>query len=235
MPKVNEAIEIVEDLPPSIEDPLWANYVLRHFQPDELDNEGNPYVAGLRRVARKLLGPITYSGCRVVTPPKTTIDGRPDIATVEYTVKFLWCRPEDLAIGQGAYEVIFVDVADVHGGNTDPEYARFPCSTAATRAEGRCLRKALQLPRVVAAEEVTKVPIEVIDPNGSITATQKNFIEILCQRCDINVKKYINSGKGKYGFLDDVPYGTATQMVQHLSSYQNDLSKIPDDIKGYRL
>ena len=49
----------------------------------------------------------------------------------------------------------FCDVADSWEGNTDDMFCVYSTATAATRAEGRALRKALRL-RVVAAEEVTK-------------------------------------------------------------------------------
>jgi len=222
---------------PTMTDPAWSDYVLSKFQPDEVDNEGNPFVAGLRRVARLLLGPIIESTCQVITAPHVLVDevsgGKLSVATVVYKLKFLWCRPEDLAEGQGAIKVKFSDVADVFYGNTELEFARYPCSTAATRAEARCLRKALQLQRVIAAEEKTKVPLEESGVNGVIAPSQVQFIVALCKRCDISVLGYINAGSRKYKSIDDVPHGTAAKMIQHLSSLQNDPTKIPDDVKGY--
>ncbi len=218
-------------------DPGWSDYVLSQLTKNEMDSEGHPFVAGLRRVARLLLGPILSSTCRVVSAPQLLLDenssGKLSMATVEYSIRILWCCPDDLVEGQAAFPVEFQDVADSYYGNTDEEFARYPSSIAATRAEARCLRKALMLQRA-SAEELTKVPIEETGISGMITPTQKNFIKVICQRCDINIAAYLSSGKQKYVDLDLVPFGVAHKMVQHLSAYQNDQSKIPVEIKGYK-
>ncbi len=56
---------------------------------------------------------------------------------------------------------------------------------------------------------------------------------LLSKRNNINLKKFINSGKVKYSDVDSIPFGTALKMVEHLSHLQNDSSKVPADIKGY--
>lgn len=214
-------------------DPKWSEYVMREFEEDELDPNGRPFVRGLRRVARKVLGPILESRAKVIQPPQLSTGEKTALmhpATVEYTVKFLWCRLEPGM--DSAYQVYFTDCADVYFGNTDPDFARHASATAATRAEARCLRKALQL-KGIAAEESTLVPLEESSPTGGITPTQVTFVDILCQRNDINVLKYIGSGKHKFEKITDVKFSVAQQMMEHLSGLQNDRTKIKPEWKGY--
>ena len=49
--------DIVETNAPSMTSPEWNEYVLSLFEENELI-DGNPLVAGLRRVAEVVLGPI---------------------------------------------------------------------------------------------------------------------------------------------------------------------------------
>jgi hypothetical protein len=208
---------------PRMDSPDWSPWVMRHFAEDEVDRDGNPMVHGLRRVTRLLLGPILYSGADPVQAPSFAPGfeklGILQPAVVAYTVKVLMCRPD--VPQMPAYEVTFKDVADVYHGNTDPDFARHATATAATRAEARCLRKLLQL-KSVASEEKTLVPTFEAAQDGMITPTQVNFLNILCHRNDINVMKFVNMGKTKYDRVEDVPYGTAALMVEHLSGFQND-------------
>ncbi len=219
---------------PSMTDPKWSDFVVGHFVDGETDKEGNPFVAGLRRVARLLLGPILVSKASVVQAPSIIPGSLRDlqVATVEYNITIMWCR--DLENGLEAYPVEFCDVADVYVGNTDPEYARYASATAATRAEARCLRKALMLQRVVAAEEKTKVPLEDSGISGIISTTQINFIDTLCKRCSIDVMKFVRSGKIKYEYIQDIPFKEAAKMVEHLSKLQREPALVSKEIKGYK-
>ena len=125
--------------------PTWTDEVMLLFANDELI-DGNPTVAGLRRVAEIVIGPIISSRPTQVFPVNGDGPGR---ATVSYTVTF-----HDHSSPMGVLE--FGDVADVWIGNSDPLFVGFAVAAAATRAEGRALRKALKLKKV-AAEELTKV------------------------------------------------------------------------------
>lgn len=219
---------------PRMTDPDWPAFVMRHFAEDELDREGNPLVHGLRRVARLLLGPILESRAIPVQAPQY-VPGLEKVGvlqptTVAYRVKILMCR--DVPEGMGAYEVPFEDLADVYFGNTDEDFARHPSASASTKAEARCYRKALQL-RGIAAEEKTVVPAFESAQDGLITHGQVNFLWRLCQRNDINLMKYVNLGKKKYETVYEVPSGTATAMIEHLSELQRDPTKVPAGVKGY--
>jgi hypothetical protein len=218
---------------PAMTDPGWHDFVMKQFAPDELDEDGRPFVTGLRRVARKLLGPILESAAEVVCPPQFVQDAeRGRIlgpATVHYRLTFNWSKLDD---GEGAaYPVTFTDCADVFFGNTDPEYARHASATAATRAEARCYRKALQLKRTIAAEEATAVPVEESGVGGKITASQITFLKLLAERTQVDLMKFVNSGRRSYDRLEDIPYDSAREMNRVLSEMFNGERDTPEAIK----
>jgi hypothetical protein len=216
---------------PKMTDPEWSDFVMSQFADNETSLDGNPFVAGLRRVARKVLGPVITSRSRIVQAPSLLPGGdtRLQPAVVEHTLIFLCTRVES---GMAAYEMEVTDVADVYFGNCEGEYARFASSTAATRAEARAYRKALLLNRV-AEEEKTLVPLEDAGVDGCITKTQINFIDILCKRNNVNVMKLVNSGKKKYDDIKEVPSTTGAKIVEYLSGLQNDQTKVTEAMKGY--
>src|SRR5206468_2886867 len=128
---------------PRIDEPSWTDFVLAKLTPEEF-RDGNPKVDGLRRVASELLGDIIENSSEVLQAP-TAANGF--FATVRARVVILWKKD---CYGDPGPRV-FTGLADVYPGNTEPAFGRFPSSVAETRAEGRALRKALQLRRVVAA------------------------------------------------------------------------------------
>ncbi len=214
----------------------WNDFVLKQFSEDELDKGGAPLVHGLRRVARKLLGPILYSGPLVGGPHQapSLLSGMEKLgflhpAMISYAVTFLVTRTEDHNLP--AYEATFADVADAYFGNCEADYARHSSAMASTRAESRCLRKALQI-RGVSAEEKTVVTAADAMLDGMINSTQMNFLNILCARNDINVMKYVNMGKDKYENISKIPAGKAAVMVEYLDGLQRG-GDVPPAIKGY--
>lgn len=196
----------------------WSDYVMSEFTDDELI-EGSPTVDGLRRVTNKVLGDIVCSIAKVIQSPSPANDYS---ATCEHYIEIYT---------HDGYTKKYTEVADVSSKNTDPEYARYPTAMASTRAEGRALRKALMIKRVVAAEELTEVEVE--EDCVLINKSQITFLDSLCKRNDINVLKFINMGVSKYQKIQDIPHSTAAKMVSVLSEYQRNHSKIPDAIKTY--
>ena len=121
--------DVVMEDAPSITSPDWNDYVLGLFADNELF-DGRPTCAGLRRVSELVLGQIVSSKPTQIFPPSSGDEvGR---STVVWEVVF----------GDGS---VFSDVADSWEGNTDDMFCVFNTATAATRAEGRALRKALRL------------------------------------------------------------------------------------------
>ena len=61
--------DVVMSDSPDITSPEWNGYVMGMFTEKEL-YDGNPLVAGLRRVAELVIGPIVFSGPTQVFPPQ---------------------------------------------------------------------------------------------------------------------------------------------------------------------
>ena len=175
--------KIVDDSPDPTS-PEWNNYVLSLFADGEL-YEGRPLCAGLRRVAELLLGRIVSSRPTQVFAPQ----GGDEIGRAWLFGK-LYSRT-----------VVLVTLPTAEG-NTDDAFCVFNTATAATRAEGRALRKALRL-KTVAAEEMTKKNTASIvrsisqtkqvategeyDNSQRMTDPQANFIDVKCKQ--LNLKR----------------------------------------------
>lgn len=236
----------------------WQTFLISQLSAKE--KEGNyPKAFGLRRLAQKYLGDIVESGpIQVFAPTAQDEAGR---ATVVWRLVINW------KIGQPEYVNIdhynpdrreFSDVADVWVGNVPAAYAIHPSATAATRAEGRALKKALML-NVLTAEEmsndknaeiIVEKQIEKLmgksaewSEEDKITSSQKNFIVKKCEAMSIELIKFINKSHYVYGeelrykSLDDVSRGVASSMIEEINRYQCESANpaesktIPEQIK----
>lgn len=216
---------------PDRSSPEWNDYVMSLFEDDELF-DGRPTCNGLRRVAELVLGPVAVSRPSQVFPP--TDDGGLGRATVVWEVVF--------ANGQ-----LFSDVADCWEGNTDDAFCVFNTATAATRAEGRALRKALGV-KTVAAEEMTSkntasVAKEIsskrnsstegeYDDSQRMTDPQANFIDVKAKQLDINVAEFFKV-VFNLNVNRKIDKRQASAAIERLNEYQGDNSLIPEEILSY--
>ena len=212
--------------------PDWNDYVLSLFDEREL-YDGRPLCSGLRRIAELLIGKIVSSRPTQIFPPTSGDEiGR---ATVVWEVVF-----EDGSL--------FSDVADCWEGNTDDAFCVFNTATAATRAEGRALRKALRL-KTVAAEEMTKKNTASItrsisqtkgmaategeyDDSQRMTDPQANFIDVKCKQLNLNVAEFFKE-VFDVNVKRNLNKGQASSAIQKLNDFQQDKSLIPDSITAY--
>lgn len=222
--------DIVQSDIPSMLSPEWHEYAMGLFHQSEMI-DGHPLVAGLRRVAEVVLGPIMFSGPTQVFPvQREDHHGR---ATVIFTVKF-------------ANGMEYAEVADSWEGNTDDMFCAFAVAIASTRAEARALRKALKI-KGVAAEELTKKDTAKIvrdisstkntsegeyDENGRMSDAQFNFIDVKCKQLNIDGKKLfdtfgVDSGR-------KISKKIASEIIDKLNDFQRDKNSIPEDITGYK-
>lgn len=208
--------------PSMLDADAWFAYVMAQFTDDELP-EGNPTADGCRRVVQKLLGPILYSA-----PSTILVEGQQ--ATVGWKIKILWENEP----GIKPHIRTFGDVANVTPLNTPEKYAIHAAATAATKAEGRALRKALNLRMVITAEEATKVEDdEDAGMTGKVNDGQIWTIDSLCRRLKVNFVNFINSGSVKYSSYKDIEKTTAVKMLSKLTEWQQQQDKIPEKLKGY--
>lgn len=170
-------------------DPKWTQFVLGQFLDDELDGE-NPRVDGLRRVAQDVIGTIVEEGCDLVACP-----------TIENGMRA--CVKAWVVFENGQR---FEALADASPANiTGDEYAIYLTAMADTRAKGRCLRNALGLKRVVAAEEVSNKVGLGVDGNSdsAIRTGQIAAIHLVSGRIKVSVSKLLADMKIECENLDN--------------------------------
>lgn len=222
-------VEIV----PNINSPEWQDFIMSKFLPEEMDN-GNPKVAGLRRLAQSYLGEIVFSA-PVQVFPSTTIDGC-GRATVIYQVKILWKLgiPEYFSANNcDLVEKVFGGVGEGWEGNIKGEiFQRHPVTIAETRAEGRALRKALNLRNVLAAEELgsselsPEAEIKVVteyNEQDLASSAQQSFIKTMCNRLKVDVDKVCPN-------LSKITKQDALALNKKLTEYQQNVDLIPKDL-----
>jgi hypothetical protein len=125
--------------------------------------------------------------------------------------------------------------ADVYWGNCDKIFRNHPVAVAETRAEGRALRRALKLRKVVAAEEMAEEIDDHPDANSvnKITNNQINFIDVIGQRLNIDIKKLLKANGLESDNVYSLQHENAVDIIRLLSRYQQNISDIPSDILGY--
>ena len=212
---------------PTIHDLEWTDHVLSFLSDDE-KIMGNPTTDGLRRIFERVMEcQILEADSKVVQTPSPDNEKR---ATVEFALTF---KPN--WVGDGLPEIRRVSgSADVYWGNCDKVFRNHPVAVAETRAEGRALRRALRLRKVVAAEEVAAEIEDHPDHDSvsKITVNQINFIDVLSKRLDINPTKCF-AEMGLNSSLYELDHSNGVSIIRQLSSYQQDTSAIPETIKGY--
>lgn len=215
---------------PSINDLEWTDYVLSLLSDDEKIS-GNPTTDGLRRIFEIALNcKVVVSSSNVVQTPDPNNEKR---ATVVHTICY---HLNDSTPETSHLNMVTVDgAADVYWGNCDKVYRNHPVAVAETRAEGRALRRALKLRKVVAAEELAK-DIEDNPDNNSVSKIsnqQINFIDIMSQRLNINVASLLSNNSLPVDNIYSMSHDDAVSLIRLLSKYQQNIGEIPSDIMGY--
>lgn len=226
----SDNVEIKESVKPSTNDIEWTDYVLGLLTDDEKIS-GNPTTDGLRRVFEIALDcAITQATSDVVQSPDPSNEKRATVVhTISYILKNSHSDNEDLK-----YRTVS-GAADVYWGNCDKVYRNHPVAVAETRAEGRALRRALKLRKVVAAEELTENTEDHPDANSvnKITNNQINFIDVISQRLNINVSTLLQKNILNYKNIYDLMHNDAVDIIRLLSRYQQNIAEIPEDVLGY--
>ena len=227
---VNETVSVeVNQNPVTPNDIEWTDHVLSLLSDDE-KIQGNPTTDGLRRIFEIALNCSVISAeSQVAQSPSVDNERR---ATVVHTLSYILndSDPND----QTKYRTVS-GAADVYWGNCDKIYRNHPVAVAETRAEGRALRRALKLRKVVAAEELAKdIDTNHLEENniGKINSTQINFFEVFGKRLNINIHKLLEKLAIDNKNVYNISYDDAVKTITTLSSYQQS-NDIPQDIIGY--
>lgn len=227
--KDNKDAKAVE-VPPSMNSVSWTDYVLSQLQDDE-KIAGNPTTDGLRRIFEDVLNcTLVELETKVIQAPSPENEKR---ATVACYLTYVLNDPD---LDQSVKTKRTSGAADVYWGNCDKVYRNHPVAVAETRAEGRALRKALKLRKVVAAEEIAE-NIED-DPNGdnvlNISSNQINFMDVMAKRIDINVIELIKSLEINVDNIRSISHDNAVLIIKKLTEFQQNIQNIPSSILGYQ-
>jgi hypothetical protein len=209
----------------------WTDYVLSLLSDDE-KIMGNPTTDGLRRVFEIALNcKIISSTSHIAQSPDPSNEKR---ATVVHSISY--CLNDPYLESKNLNIVSIDGSADVYWGNCDKIYRNHPVAVAETRAEGRALRRALKLRKVVAAEELANSIDDHPDGNNvsKISSNQINFIDVLSKRLNINTISLIKSLDIAFDTVYNISHEDAVSTIQTLSKYQQDMSSIPSEVLGYQ-
>lgn len=229
---VKKSVEPVENKEVTVtpNDLEWNDYVLGLLSDDEKIN-GNPTTDGLRRIFEIALK------CRLIaSTSQVTQSPSPDNEKRATVVHSLMYRLNPESDDPNGINTLTVDgSADVYWGNCDKIYRNHPVAVAETRAEGRALRRALRLRKVVAAEELaTNVEDDVMgDSVGKITSNQVSFMDVIAKRLNVNVIKLIESMNFPSDNIKNLTHDNAVSIIRELSKLQQSVDSIPDNIKTY--
>jgi hypothetical protein len=215
---------------PKITDLEWTDYVLGLLSDDEKIS-GNPTTDGLRRIFELAINcKVIASTSSVVQTPSPDNEKR---ATVVHSITYVLNQAG--SDNQDLNTVTVDGSADVYWGNCDKIYRNHPVAVAETRAEGRALRRALRLRKVVAAEEISKEIEDNPDLNtvSKISNNQINFIDVMAQRLNINVMRLFSDSQLPTDNIYAVSHEDAVGIIRLLSKYQQNTNDIPENIIGY--
>lgn len=207
----------------------WTDHVLSLLSEDE-KIAGNPTTDGLRRIFETALDCTVISAeSSVAQSPSPENEKR---ATVIHHLTYVLNKPggHDNVLNTRSVS----GAADVYWGNCDKIYRNHPVAVAETRAEGRALRRALKLRKVVAAEELAKDIEDHPDHDTvtKITNNQLNFMDVLAKRLDINMIKLLQKLALPTDNLYNISYTDAVNIVTQLTQYQQQ-NNVSEDILGY--
>ena len=207
----------------------WTDHVLSLLSDDE-KIAGNPTTDGLRRVFEIAINcTVIKAESAVVQAPCQENEKR---ATVVHSLSYF--MKDDSLVQDLKYRSVS-GAADVYWGNCDKIYRNHPVAVAETRAEGRALRRALKLRKVVAAEEIANNIEDDIDRDSvnKISSNQLNFMDVMAKRLNINIVKLANTMSLDGKNIKKLLHQDAVKLIRELSRHQQEIDDISEDIKPY--
>jgi len=227
---VNTQEDVVQAKVVSIHDIEWTDQVLSKLSDDE-KIAGNPTTDGLRRIFEIALN------CRIISSTSSVVQSpSPENEKRATVIHSLTYRLNPTSPDPEGLNLLTVDgSADVYWGNCDKIYRNHPVAVAETRAEGRALRRALRLRKVVAAEEISKDIEDHPDQStvSKITPNQINFIDVVAQRLNINAIELFKHNSIDTANVFNTLHEDAVGIIRTLSKYQQNTADIPTEIIGY--
>lgn len=225
------SLKIIPSDVPDYDSPEWSDYVLSELQMDEMDVEGHPLLNGLRRIAGKLLGSILFSG-----PINVQNDLADKRAYCLYEIKILWGRDavEFSPNNEPILTRVFRASADADKENTDEVFDQFPSTIAESRAEARCLRKALGLKVISKEESCNKLQKQLNEKwnkgnDEKIASPSIKVITAKCAKLDIDLNALLDTYNCKD--INNLSKVDGQKIMRDIKGYEANESTIPNKLK----
>jgi hypothetical protein len=202
------------------DDEGWTDYVMSLLTDKEKSEGKYPRIPGLRRMVKKFLGPIVTTTTHIAQCPTPENEQR---ASVVVAVTVL----------DGEVYVRADGASDTYWGNTDKPYRNHPVATAETKAEGRALKKLLNIDVLTADEKVDKLEDNILGENvGNISQPQLIHLETLCRdKLNVNVAKLVHKFFPDCHNIDTLRHSDALDLFRTLQVYQQ--MGVPEEMLGY--
>lgn len=195
-------------------DNKWTDYVMSLLD-DREKEEGNPRTDALRRVAYLLLGDFDITS-QIFAAPHIDNGYRGVVKCSLYFYK---------------YSKTVEGCADAYNGNCDGTFATHAIATAETRAEGRALRKALMLTKILVAEENSKPKEDEANGlNDRIQSAMVSGITLMADRAKIDISKLITLHKMGVSSLEELTEKQGKVLFKYIGDNYR-ASTIPEEIK----
>lgn len=202
-------------------DKEWTPYVLSLLDPDTEVVNGNPRTDGLRRVAEFVYGPM-WTQSHVVECPREENGYR---SVIKVNVSF-----ENGVSADG--------VADAFNGNTDRDFSRYITAIAETRAEGRALRKALRLVKVLAAEETEPNPSAPVidskdkDKENKIPKEMISGLKVMAESAKVDLLRLAASEEMNIQDVSELTRDQGSKLSNLISKIKRGEITAPDGVKN---
>jgi hypothetical protein len=200
---IEEEHEVDEDSTPDFASKGWTEYVMSLLSEDEKFKD-KPRTEGLLRIIRILFEDVEFPN--------------PDVHHVSPEYAAVTCAI--LVNGRQ-----FVGSAEVHPGNTDSPFVKYPLATAETRALGRAAKRLLGI-NILTAEETSKVADLTIPQSdedrteGGITATQIKMIARQSKAINVDVVQAVTNTVGQHDKISDLSHAEALRVLKQLDEWK---------------
>ena len=229
---MTDLFEDIELQTPSNTDTSTKDVIMDENTPNVTDPEWNDYVLSLFVNSEMYDGRPLCAGLRRVAE---LLLGR--IVSSRPTQVFPPSGGDEIGRATVIWESVF----------EDDTFCVFNTATAATRAEGRALRKALRLKTVAAEEMTSKNTASIVksisqtkrvetegeyDDSYRMSDAQANFIDSKCKQLNLDVGQFFNE-VFSINVKRKVDKRQASDAIKKLNDFQQDKSLIPDTISAY--
>jgi len=210
---------------PKIGDKKWTDYVLEQLEEGELFEGKYPTVNGLRRITPSLLKGkfITQESIVHQVPCESNAYSATVMHRITVEIEHL-SKESTILIAEGC--------ADASSRNLNGAYENYPTAMAETRAEGRALRRLLNV-NLVVKEEIDDGDLNLNTYNSpnKINDIQIQSLNKQCNQLNIDLEKFLALAKGiAIDNLPKISREVTLELLEILSGYIADNNSIPKEI-----